>query len=118
MTARAATPAARRTDTWSVSRPSPTRTSSGDESVPPVGTLCTSPGLPVTPSDGQQRPQLAAVRLADVLAAGGQHGPLVVLEDADDDGVGPGLGGVGRTQLETRHRGRIATGSGRVVPLR
>ena len=50
-TARAATPAARRTAAASTAAcsPSPTRISIGDLIVPPVGTLATSPGLPVNP---------------------------------------------------------------------
>ena len=55
-TARAATPAARRTArgfgaSSAPSLPSPMITSSGDVSCLPVGTFATSPGLPVKPSE-------------------------------------------------------------------
>ncbi len=49
MTARAAVPAARRTDVVDTSSPRPTSSSTGDLTTPLVGTVATWPALPVNP---------------------------------------------------------------------
>src|SRR4051812_38995657 len=78
VTARAATPAARRTAVLPGWLPSPTSSSSGDDRAPLVGSLTTSPALPVTPRLDNNGRSLRPYALATSSPPSASSGPLAV----------------------------------------
>ena len=87
--------------------PRPTRISSGDLIVPPVGHLGDLAGLAGEADRGQQRRELAAVGRRDALAAGRGAQALGGAHDADHDDVGLGLLGGALAQRVAGHLDRL-----------